>query len=299
MRGRIPGIQIWLPTCGHSFVGVAVLALAILVIAMQPQAAAGSASGSLYGPLPPDVQLTGDAAADRLYVAAYRAEQGLSRLRDVPAAVHLYCAAARKGHPGAAYRLGWLFLHGNGVSANDDQAAAWLARAAESGSRAAQGLLGLIPNARPESRASCQSGRTVPSQSRSATRVKAPRAIRELVEPLARRRDLDPELVLSIIAVESGFNPLAVSPKNAQGLMQLIPETAARFGVREPFDVRENVIGGVEYLAWLVDRFDGQLDKVLAAYNAGEGAVSKYSGVPPYAETQNYVQKVRRLYGVE
>ena len=272
-----------------------VAAASVCVLTLTLLAPASVLASGPAGPLPPNVRLTGDGEADALYLAAYRAEHALTRGRDLSTAAHLYCRAAERGHPGAAYRLGWLFLHGTGVPADDGQASAWLEYAAANGSRAARGLRSLIPNVVPDTRTSC---RALPRSAGSlATEVfQAPPRIRKIVEPLARRHALDPELVLSVIAVESAFDVSAVSPKNAQGLMQLIPATAQRFGVQDPFDARQNVAGGVQYLAWLHDRFDGQLDKVLAAYNAGEGAVDRYGGIPPYPETRNYVRKVRRLY---
>lgn len=129
------------------------------------------------------------------------------------------------------------------------------------------------------------------------TRVRAPGWLRELVDAMAPKYGLDPELVVAVMAVESNFEVKAVSPKNAQGLMQLIPATAERFGVRDPFDPAENVRGGMKYLSWLLDRFAGNHALALAAYNAGEDAVDRYSGVPPYRETQNYVRAVQRRYG--
>jgi soluble lytic murein transglycosylase-like protein len=98
--------------------------------------------------------------------------------------------------------------------------------------------------------------------------------------------------VLAVVEVESGFNPKAASPKNAQGLMQLIPETAERFGVADVWDPEQNLRGGMAYLSWLMQHFDGDLELVLAAYNAGEGAVQRHGGIPPYAETRDYVQRV-------
>ncbi len=97
-----------------------------------------------------------------------------------------------------------------------------------------------------------------------------------------------------MIRAESNYNPDAVSPKGALGLMQLIPSTARRFGVSNPFDVRENIEGGVRYLRFLLDYYQGDYPKAIAAYNAGEAAVDKYHGIPPYAETQNYVHRVAK-----
>lgn len=99
-------------------------------------------------------------------------------------------------------------------------------------------------------------------------------------------------VVRAIIHAESSFNPNALSRVGAQGLMQLMPDTARRFGVGNPFDAGQNIRGGVQYLAWLLKRFNGDLTLAAAGYNAGEGAVDKYKGVPPYSETQRYVQRV-------
>jgi hypothetical protein len=108
----------------------------------------------------------------------------------------------------------------------------------------------------------------------------------------ARRHDLDPELVRAVVAVESGFRPEAVSPKGAQGLMQLMPATARSLGVKDAFDPAANLDGGTRHLRALIDRYGGDVKRALAAYNAGEGAVARHGGVPPYAETRAYVRKV-------
>jgi soluble lytic murein transglycosylase-like protein len=118
----------------------------------------------------------------------------------------------------------------------------------------------------------------------------------DLAEAAARTYDVNLDLVNSVIQVESNYNPLAVSPKGAQGIMQLMPETAARFGVRNSFDAKENIDGGVRYLKFLQDLFQDDV-LVAAAYNAGEGAVTKYGGVPPYRETIDYVARVGKKLG--
>jgi soluble lytic murein transglycosylase-like protein len=130
--------------------------------------------------------------------------------------------------------------------------------------------------------------------------LKAPEAIVDPIERIVReaadRNKVDPALVKAVISTESGWNPRAVSRKGAVGLMQLIPETAQRYGVGNLFDPAQNVEGGTMYLKWLLDRYKGDLPKTLAAYNAGEHAVDLYRGVPWYPETQRYVQKVTHAY---
>jgi soluble lytic murein transglycosylase len=114
------------------------------------------------------------------------------------------------------------------------------------------------------------------------------------VERIAAEHALSPELIRSVIEVESNYNPYAVSPKGALGLMQLIPATARRFGVADVFDPIDNIRGGARYLSYLLTLFNGNYPLALAAYNAGEGAVARYGGVPPYAETRQYVERVGR-----
>ena len=118
----------------------------------------------------------------------------------------------------------------------------------------------------------------------------------KIVQEAAERHSLDPALVKAVISTESGWNPRAISRKGAMGLMQLEPETAERFGVGNPYDPAQNVEGGSAYLKELLDRYNGDLTKTLAAYNAGEHAVDMSGGVPAYPETQQYVQKVTNRY---
>ncbi len=113
-----------------------------------------------------------------------------------------------------------------------------------------------------------------------------------MINAIAERNNVEPSLVHSVIKAESNYNPLALSPKGAQGLMQLIPSTARRFGVSNSFNVQQNVEGGVKYLKFLMDLYHDDYVKVIAAYNAGEGAVERYHGIPPYSETLNYVYRV-------
>jgi len=118
----------------------------------------------------------------------------------------------------------------------------------------------------------------------------------ELVDSIATEQGIDPFLARAVIQAESAFYTRARSRTGALGLMQLMPKTAERFGVLDPFDPRQNITGGVKYLRWLSDNFNGDLPKVVAAYNAGEAAVARYGGIPPFAETRAYVPRVLQLY---
>jgi soluble lytic murein transglycosylase-like protein len=120
--------------------------------------------------------------------------------------------------------------------------------------------------------------------------------VEKLVREAAERHRVDPALVRAVIETESNWNPGAMSPKGAAGLMQLMPTAAQRFGVYDRFNPQQNVEAGVKYLKALLQRYDGNLDLALAAYNAGEGAVDRAHGVPAFRETRNYVQKVQDAY---
>jgi hypothetical protein len=117
-------------------------------------------------------------------------------------------------------------------------------------------------------------------------------ALASTVERIATEQALPPELIHSVIKTESNYNPFAVSPKGALGIMQLVPETARRFGVSNAFNAEENIQGGAKYLKYLLDLYHGNYPLALAAYNAGEGAVARHGGVPPYPETRNYINTV-------
>lgn len=118
----------------------------------------------------------------------------------------------------------------------------------------------------------------------------------EIIRSASRKYRLDWRLVSAVMQVESNFNPTALSPKGAQGLMQLMPETSRLYRVRNPYDPKQNVEAGVKHLRMLLKRFDGDLKLALAAYNSGEKTVDRYGGIPPYQETRDYVRKVIALY---
>jgi len=131
-----------------------------------------------------------------------------------------------------------------------------------------------------------------------AARV-APAKLNEIVDRVASQQGVEAPLVHSVILAESNYNASAVSPKGAQGIMQLIPSTARRFGVGNVFDAEDNIQGGVRYLRFLLDYYHNDYTKAIAAYNAGESAVDKYNGVPPYAETVGYVRTVANNLAAE
>lgn len=121
-------------------------------------------------------------------------------------------------------------------------------------------------------------------------------AHQDSIKKYSEKYGVSADMVKAVIAIESCYNSTALSPKGAQGLMQLIPATAERFGVEDAFNTNQNIHGGTRYLSWLMKRYNGDLYKAIAAYNAGEGAVDKYQGIPPYTETQHYVRKVLAVY---
>jgi soluble lytic murein transglycosylase-like protein len=134
------------------------------------------------------------------------------------------------------------------------------------------------------------------SDSWLASRVAIPSLYDGLITHAAIGAAVDPKLVKTVMLIESAFNPAAVSRKGARGLMQLMPDTAGQYGVRDPFDPAENIAGGARHLAYLLGLYRGDVEKSLAAYNAGEAAVARYGGIPPYNETRLYVNKGLTAY---
>jgi hypothetical protein len=224
-----------------------------------------------------------------------RYENGEGVVADVDRAIRLYCKAAKLGHADAQYYLGWLYSRGRGVKRDDALAAAWFKKAALQSHPQARNLLQLL-RVKPKRQTTCPTNGTTPGPARSHFRPRpAPADLATLVRALAPEFGLNPNLVIAVIQVESNFDPNALSPKNAQGLMQLVPETAERFGVKDAWDPEQNLRGGMAYLRWLLDHFRGDVRLALAGYNAGEGAVERHQGVPPFDETQDYVRKVTAI----
>jgi soluble lytic murein transglycosylase-like protein len=218
-----------------------------------------------------------------------------------------YCAAARFGSVEAQYRLGRLYLERSDDSGRAQGLAA-LALAAQRGHERA--MLALGDEVSTGDLPACLFTGEVevfalgqePAVSLEVVEryvlglPEHQRRYAQLIQGLAPRFDIDPRLALAIARAESNFDPRAVSPKNAQGLMQLMPETSSHFGVRNPFDPEQNVRGGLALLKALLLRFNGDVSLAAAAYNAGAGAVDRHRGVPPYAETREYVRRVLNFY---
>ncbi len=221
------------------------------------------------------------------------------------AAAALYCRGARYGITEAQYRLAMLYAFGLGVPEDRAAAATLFSIAAEQGHEESQKMLETIrisahrlPNcvqndAEPEHAPwSSSSSSPINSQILSINQ----KTVAKIIIKIANWHGVDPNFALTIAKVESGLNSAAVSPRSAMGVMQLIPDTAERFNVKDVFNVSQNVKGGVRYLRWLLDRYQGNVALVAASYNAGEGKVDRYRGVPPYPETQQYVKRVMLLY---
>jgi len=221
----------------------------------------------------------------------------------------LYCEAARLGSAEAQYRLGMLYAFGKGVPKSRALGASLFSLAAAQGHHEAQKMLEtiefsttelppcLLDEVLPEKAplgADSQETASIDFQVKNLPINK--RWVVDLVGTLSDWYQVDPKLILSLIAVESDFKVQATSSKAAMGLMQLIPATAERFNVRNAYDASQNIKGGIAYMRWLLSYFRGNVKLAVAAYNAGEGAVDRHKGVPPYAETKQYVRKVLELY---
>ncbi len=239
----------------------------------------------------------GHAQLRQLREEARAYEHGESVPKDLARAAEMYCAGALAGDPEARYSIGWMYANGRGVPRDDSLAAYFFNLAAEQGHAPARNMLRFVgpPASEPPE---CMRDRTavlaeeIEEIDDFTYGNEKQRQLAELVRRLAPEYGIEPRLALAIARTESNFNPNAVSIKNAQGLMQLIPETAVRFNVKKPFDPEQNVRGGLAYLRWLLAYFRGDVALAAAGYNAGEGAVNRFLGIPPYAETRGYVQRI-------
>lgn len=228
--------------------------------------------------------------------------------RDYTEAAAIYCHAARDGDANAQYAMGWLYANGRGVPKDDNIAVMFYSKAAKQNHASAREAViastgnpnlaelpkCMLPDPPPPVIAVEASQTATPEVESTPFYAKGP--IFKLVNKIAPNYKIETDLAMAFIAVESGFNPQATSPKNAQGLMQLIPETATRFKVKDAYNPEDNIKGGLAYLQWLLAYFKGDVSLVAAAYNSGEMTVEKYKGIPPYPETQSYVKKITSLY---
>lgn len=239
-----------------------------------------------------------EARALRVRAAFY--EHGRGVRQDYAEAYRLYCRAALLGDSLAAYSLGWMYFNGRGLAKRPGVAVGWFRRAARTGDLYAARMLRHYEGITAEEDPGCRPDPPPPVRQASVRPNKPSSPERRLVEDwvgrIAPGYAVDPELVMAVIEAESGFRSAALSSKNAQGLMQLIPATAERFGVKDTWDPEENIKGGTAYLNWLLRHFEGKVEWVLAAYNAGERTVEQYQGVPPFPETRNYVKKILDNY---
>lgn len=226
-------------------------------------------------------------------------EHGEGVPRNPAKAVALYCQGAKAGDPEARYSLGWMYMNGRGVPRNDGLAAYFFKLAADQGHEPSQKMLSFVGKPVTET-PECLSEKVAFSSLNNETEWvftnEKQRHLAALISRLAPEYGVSPQFAYAVARTESNLNPDALSPKNAQGLMQLIPDTSARFNVKKPFDPEQNVRGGLSYLRWLLAYFKGDVALVAAAYNAGEGAVNHYLGIPPYAETRSYVQRILAVF---
>lgn len=280
----------------------------------------GAALAQTSAPAPTSAALQDDAppVLRKLLQQASALESATNTPDSAWQAAVLYCQSARWGSAEAQYRLGMLYAFGQGVPANRAFAAALFSLAASLGHAQAHQMLDTIELTSSELPA-CVNQEQLPEKAQHPLFSGLPpdlvggnspsieqflrtlpphkRWIIPLTTTLSAWYALDPRLVLSVIAVESNFNTAAQSPKAAMGLMQLIPDTAERFNVRNAFDATQNLRGGMRYLRWLLSYYRGNITYAAAAYNAGEGRVDRYRGVPPFPETRAYVRRVIGLYG--
>ncbi len=279
----------------HYLLAIVARTLAGTLIAFQ--VLAGDAHG------PPEVDAD-NPQLRALLEQGWAAETGIGQPRNEYLAAGLYCESARQGSAEGYYRVGLLFLDGGHLPRDMKSAAAFFSVASRLGHHASSNMLEITgpPTVSTPSCVSVELAIDSSGKFDMGHYVDAlphlKRSVARLIEKLAPRYAVDVKLALAIASVESNFETLARSPRNAQGVMQLITETAMRFNVKNSFNAEQNIRGGLAYLRWLKAYFRGDMVRVIAAYNAGEKAVDKYQGIPPYHETQAYVRRVLYFSGM-
>lgn len=230
------------------------------------------------------------------------AETGVGLRRNPALAIKFYCDAGTMGSSEGFFRVGRILAEGPEQLRNRPLGNAYLALAARLGHHSAAMFHDAgVENAPLET----ECGRFVAALHAGRFDLEgylsglspARQKISRLIQRLAEDYGIDARIALAIGLAESNLDSKAISPMNAQGVMQLIPATQERFGVKDPFDAEANIRGGLAYLRWLKARFGGDWERIAAAYNAGEGAVDRHEGVPPYRETRQYVRRVLFLAG--
>ncbi len=292
-------------TC-RNITAVILLFLSFSVIAQEPSNSVDTESKK---PISNDTVAEEDKNPYEVLVKLAFRGKGTGGINSYEDAAKHYCKSARDLNDANAYfAVGWLYANGKGVPEDANIAALFFDKAAAQNHTAAQKWLAknegnaslaikpacLQPDPEPEVVADSPPNIYDVEVNRDAFYEEGP--IYEIVKILAPDYGIDTDLAMAFIKVESNFNPNATSPKNARGLMQLIPETAARFNVKKPYDPEDNIRGGLSYLQWLFAYYEGDVRLVAAAYNAGEKAVDRYKGIPPYPETRRYVTKIYNLY---
>ncbi|QNF14418.1 lytic transglycosylase domain-containing protein [Aeromonas jandaei] len=242
-------------------------------------------------------------------MTALRQGQAAQHSGNLQKAIALYCVAASTGNPEGYFRIGRLLATGPASVRSAKMANSYLAMAMRLGNQQASRYYNPRVGNAPMGdqcgvgmRGGQGSYFALPStpfniEAYLARQSPGKQKLATMLRHAAKRHQVDVRLVLAIAIAESNLESSAVSAKNAQGVMQLIPETQQRFGVTQPFDPAQNIKGGVSYLKWLDRRFDGDWVLISAAYNAGEKAVERYGGIPPYDETREYVKRVLYFAG--
>lgn len=235
----------------------------------------------------------GDLIAQTELATAFEHGEGIEKNPDK--AIKWYCKAATRGSTDAQRNLAWMFLNARGIEKDEALAVRWFQAAAKSGDQYSQHMLSRLDETATTEKTVCLVLPTPYWETKKCK--KSCRQAVKIVNDIAPGYNIEPRLILALIQQESNFKTKALSHKGASGLMQLLPGTAKRFGVKNIWDPRQNIKGGIRYISWLLKTHQGNVPFVLASYNAGENAVARYKGIPPYKETRNYVKRIMKVYG--